>query len=37
MSKINDFLSVYRLYRVKHSRRYAARLAYEIAIKGHPF
>jgi hypothetical protein len=37
MSKINDFLSVYRLYRVKHSRRYAARLAYGIAFKDLPF
>ena len=37
MKTIVEFINLYRLYRVKHGRSYAARTAYEIAIKGHPF
>lgn len=35
--KIAEFLEVYRLYRVSHGRRYAARIAYGIAFKGLDF
>jgi hypothetical protein len=35
--KIAEFLEVYRQYRVSHGRRYAARIAYQIAFKGLPF
>lgn len=37
MGRIQDFLSVYRLYRAMHPRRYAARIAYGIAFKRLPF
>lgn len=37
MKNIIDFINLYKLYRVMHGRKYAARTAYEIAIKGHPF
>jgi hypothetical protein len=31
MTQLKDFIALYRLYRVKHSRRYALRRAYEIS------
>ena len=37
MSAIKDFVLLYRLYRVKHSRAYAAERAWQIAFKGLPF
>ena len=37
MSAIADFFNLYRLYRLYHSRRYAARIAWGIAFKGLPF
>lgn len=32
-----DFIETYRMYRVSHGRRYAARIAYQITFKGYPF
>ncbi len=38
MSRLRDFIAVYRLYRrAAHSRRYCARIAYGIAFKRYPF
>lgn len=37
MNRIIAFVRVYRLYRVMHSRKYAARTAYGIAFKSLPF
>ena len=37
MNTIRDFLSLYRLYRVKHSRAYALKRAYGIAFTNEPF
>lgn len=34
---MRDFINIYRLYRVYHSRRYAARIAFGIAFRGLPF
>jgi hypothetical protein len=31
MTTLRDFIQLYRLYRRKHSRRYALRRAYEIS------
>jgi hypothetical protein len=36
-SKLAEFFIVYRQYRFAHNRRYAARIAYEIAFRGQPF
>jgi hypothetical protein len=36
-SKVAEFFIVYRQYRFSHSRRYALKLAYEIAFKNLPF
>lgn len=36
-SKLAEFFTVYREYRPHHSRRIAARIAYEIAFLGAPF
>ena len=35
--QIREFVQVYRLYRIVHPRRYAARIAYGCAFKGLPF
>ena len=35
--KLNEFVSTYKLYRLAHSRLYAARIAYGCAFKGLPF
>lgn len=37
MSRIKEFIAVYRLYRQVHSRRYAAGIAWGIAFRGLPF
>lgn len=37
MSRIAEFVQVYRLYRNHHPRLYALRLAYDIAFRGLPF
>lgn len=37
MSKLREFLSVYRLYAAKHSPIYAARIAHGIVYRGLPF
>ena len=37
MTTLRDFISLYRLYRVKHSRRYALLRAYEISFLSIPF
>ena len=37
MSRLREFIQVYRLYRVCHSRRYAAGIAWGIAFRGLPF
>ena len=37
MSKLQEFVNVYRQYRPGHSRRYAARIAFDIAFRGIPF
>lgn len=37
MSRIAEFLNVYRLYRLSHSPIYAARIAYGCAFRGLPF
>ena len=37
MSRLRDFLSLYRIYRAHHSRAYAMRIAYGCAFKGLPF
>ena len=37
MNTIKDFISLYRLYRVKHSRAYALKRAYGIAFTNLPF
>lgn len=37
MSRLREFLQVYRLYRQAHSVSYAARIAYGIAFRGLPF
>jgi hypothetical protein len=37
MKKLIEFVSVYRMYRLGHSPRYAARIAYDIAFRGVPF
>jgi len=37
MSKLIEFISVYRLYRRAHGVRHSARIAYGIAFLGLPF
>ena len=37
MTTLKDFIQLYRLYRVKHGRRYALRRAYEISFLSVPF
>ena len=37
MQALREFVTVYRLYRAHHPRRYAARIAYGIAFTGLPF
>lgn len=37
MSRLLEFVQVYRLYRHHHDRRIAARIAYDIAFRGTPF
>ncbi len=37
MNRITEFVQVYRLYRGAHSRRYAAWIAWQIAVRGTPF
>ncbi len=37
MTRIKEFVGLYRLYRVMHPPGYALYRAYEIAIKGLPF
>lgn len=37
MKTIMDFAVLYRLYRCHHGRRYAAKRAWGIAVKGLPF
>ena len=37
MSRLIDFVRVYRMYRKQHDRRFAARIAYDIAFNGTPF
>lgn len=37
MSKLLTFIEVYAQYRVANSRRYAARIAYDVAFKGMDF
>lgn len=37
MSRLREFLSVFRLYAKHHSPLYAARMAYGIAVKRLPF
>jgi 2-phosphoglycerate kinase len=34
---IREFIHVYRLYRTVHTRRYAAWIAWQIAVRGTPF
>jgi hypothetical protein len=36
-SQAREFVSVYRLYRKQHGRRYSARIAWSIAFLGTPF
>jgi len=37
MTRIKDFVKLYRLYREMHSPKYALQRAYEIAFMGLPF
>lgn len=37
MKTLQEFITVYKLYRVVHSRRYALGMAYNIAFRGLPF
>lgn len=37
MKKLIEFFRVYRMYRLGHSRVYAARIAYDIAFNGSAF
>lgn len=37
MSRLHEFMSLYRLYRKHHPRRYALERAYQIAFTGLPF
>lgn len=37
MSRITEFLQVYRLYRSHHNPAYAARIAYGVVFKHLPF
>lgn len=37
MSKVREFIGVYRLYRQCHSPAYALRMAYGITVKQLPF
>lgn len=37
MSRLRNFLAVYRLYRQAHNPLYAARIAYGITYQGLPF
>ena len=37
MSKFNEFLNTYRLYRRIHHPAYAARIAFGVAFRGLPF
>lgn len=37
MNTLRDFIGLYRLYRVKHSRAYALKRAYGIAFTKLPF
>jgi hypothetical protein len=37
MSKMKDFLAIYRLYRAQHSCAYSLRMAWGIAVQGLPF
>ena len=37
MSRIAEFVAVYRLYRVAHGPLYAARIAYGCVYRGLPF
>jgi len=37
MSKLKDFVSLYRLYRKHHGRGYALQRAWQIGFKGYPF
>ena len=34
---MREFIDVYRLYRITHSRRYALRTAWNIVVRGLPF
>lgn len=37
MSKLRDFVNLYRLYRAAHSPAYAVRIAFGVAFRGLPF
>ena len=37
MSRLTEFIQIYRMYRRHNPRRYAARIAYECAFRGAPF
>ena len=37
MSRLAEFIGLYRLYRRHHPRRYALQRAYQIAFTGLPF
>ena len=37
MSRLIDFVRVYRLYRKHHDRKFAMQIAYDIAFNGTPF
>jgi hypothetical protein len=37
MTKLREFVSLYRLYHKHHSASYAARRAYDMAFRGLPF
>ena len=37
MTKLSEFMSIYRLYRRFHSRRYCLRREWDVAIRGLPF
>lgn len=37
MTKVRDFIGVYRMYARHHPRMYAMRIAYGVAFRGLPF
>jgi hypothetical protein len=37
MSRLSEFIALYRMYRKHHPRRYALERAYQIAFQAYPF